>query len=153
MNYILGVSAYYHDSAAVLLQDGVILAAAQEERFSRKKHDAGFPGQAMQYCLQEAAITLRDVSDVVFYDKPLVKFERLLETYLSYAPKGFSSFLAAMPVWMKEKLYIKRTLKKELSALSGLKTAELPEVLFTEHHQSHAASAFYVSPFQQAAVM
>lgn len=153
MTFILGLSAYYHDSAAVLLCNGDIIAAAQEERFTRKKHDAGFPGNAIQYCLDEAGITLDDVSDVVFYDKPLVKFERLLETYLSYAPKGFRSFLAAMPVWLKEKLYIKRTLKKELSNLSSLKMAELPNLLFTEHHQSHAASAFFPSPFQKAAVL
>ena len=153
MTFILGLSAYYHDSASVLLGDGDIIAAAQEERFTRKKHDAGFPGHAVLYCLDEAGITLADVNDVVFYDKPLVKFERLLETYLAYAPRGFRSFIAAMPVWMKEKLYFKRTLKKELSKLSGLKTAQLPNLLFTEHHQSHAASTFFSSPFQKAAVL
>ena len=153
MTYILGLSSYYHDSAAVLIRDGEIIAAAQEERFTRKKHDPAFPTHALGYCLDEAAITLADVSDVVFYDKPLVKFERLLETYLAYAPKGFRSFLAAMPVWMKEKLYIKRTLKKELSACSGLKTAALPKLTFTQHHQSHAASAFFPSPFEKAAIL
>jgi len=153
MTFILGISAYYHDSAAVLLGDGIIVAAAQEERFTRKKHDPAFPEHAFQYCLEEAGIELKDVSDVVFYDKPLVKFERLLETYLTYAPRGFRSFVSAMPIWLKEKLYLKRTLKKELSLLSGDRIKDLPELLFTEHHQSHAASAFYPSPFQDAAVL
>lgn len=153
MTYILGLSAYYHDSAAVLLNDGKIVAAAQEERFTRKKHDPGFPQNAIQFCLEDAGITLTDISDVVFYDKPLVKFERLLETYLTYAPKGFRSFVAAMPIWLKEKLYIKRTLKKELSTHAGIKQSALPNVLFTEHHQSHAASAFFSSPFTKAAVL
>jgi carbamoyltransferase len=147
------LSAYYHDSAAALIRDGEIIAAAQEERFSRKKHDAGFPAQAIAYCLQEARATLADVDYVVFYDKPLVKFERLLETYLAYAPQGFGSFLTAMPVWIKEKLYLKATLKKELAALGGLREKALPQLLFTEHHQAHAASAFFPSPFQRAAVM
>ncbi|MCI5222338.1 MAG: hypothetical protein D3924_06620, partial [Candidatus Electrothrix sp. AR4] len=151
--YILGLSAYYHDSAAVLLADGNIAAAAQEERFTRKKHDPGFPKHAIRYCLAEAGITLEQIDAVVFYDKPLVKFERLLETYLTYAPKGFRSFVAAMPVWLKEKLYIKTTLKKELSRLCGCKKAALPELLFSEHHQAHAASAFFSSPFQEAAVL
>lgn len=150
---ILGISAYYHDSAAALLRDGDIIAAAQEERFSRKKHDARFPKNAIQYCLDEAGISMADVTEVVFYDKPLVKFERLLETYLSYAPKGIRSFIAAMPIWLKEKLYLKSTLKTELAALGDLKKSELPDLLFTEHHQSHAASAFFPSPFEKAAVM
>lgn len=153
MKYILGISAYYHDSAAALLADGTIIAAVQEERFTRKKHDPGFPGHAIRYCLQEAGIGIEQVSDVVFYDKPLVKFERLLETYLSYAPQGFRSFLAAMPVWMKEKLYIKTTLKRELSKLCRCKQSSLPDLLFSEHHQAHAASAFFASPFQKAAVL
>ncbi|WP_417909093.1 carbamoyltransferase [Candidatus Electronema sp. PJ] len=153
MTYILGISAYYHDSAAALLANGKIIAAAQEERFTRKKHDPAFPGKAISYCLSEAGITIEQVSDVVFYDKPLVKFERLLETYLAYAPKGFRSFVAAMPVWMKEKLYIKTTLKKELSKLCGCKKSALPNLLFSEHHQAHAASAFFASPFQKAAVL
>jgi len=143
MTYVLGISAFYHDSAAALLQDEAIVAAAQEERFSHKKRDARFPGNALRYCLRQAGIELRDVDYVVFYDKPLVKFERLLETYLAYAPRGFRSFLAAMPVWLKEKLYLKHLLKTELSALWGLKEAALPPLLFTEHHQSHAASAFF----------
>ncbi|MGE5657141.1 MAG: carbamoyltransferase [Actinomycetota bacterium] len=150
---ILGISAYYHDSAAALIRDGKIVAAAQEERFSRKKHDARFPKNAIAYCLKEAKIELRDLDQVVFYDKPLVKFERLLETYLSYAPQGFRSFLAAMPVWLKEKLYLKTLLKKELAALGNCKRTLLPALLFTEHHQAHAASAFFPSPFQKAAVL
>jgi len=150
---ILGLSAYYHDSAAALVKDGEIVAAAQEERFSRKKHDAGFPGSAIRYCLAEAGLSLADVDEVVFYDKPLVKFERLLETYLSYAPNGLRSFIAAMPIWLKEKLYLKSTLKTELSNLGGLKKTELPDLLFSEHHQSHAASAFFPSPFEKAVVL
>lgn len=152
-SYTLGLSAYYHDSAAALLHNGRIIAAAQEERFTRKKHDPAFPAKAVEYCLQEAGIRLQDISHVVFYDKPLLKFERLLETYLHYAPQGFRSFVTAMPVWLKDKLFLKKTLKTELSALSGLAEKALPPLLFTEHHQSHAASAFYPSPFAQAAVM
>jgi len=150
---ILGLSAYYHDSAAALLRDGEIIAAAQEERFTRKKHDAAFPANAIAYCLQEARVKLADVDHIVFYDKPLVKFERLLETYLAYAPQGFRSFLAAMPVWLKEKLYLKATLKKALAALGGVAEKQLPQLLFTEHHQAHAASAFFPSPFDNAAVL
>ncbi|MGB5427188.1 MAG: carbamoyltransferase [Gammaproteobacteria bacterium] len=150
---ILGISAYYHDSAAALLRDGVIVAAAQEERFSRKKHDARFPEGAIRSCLSQAGLSLADIDEVIFYDKPLVKFERLLETYLTYAPRGFRSFVAAMPVWLKEKLYLKATLKRQLAELGGLKTSELPALLFAEHHQSHAASAFFPSPFEKAAVL
>jgi carbamoyltransferase len=150
---ILGISAYYHDSAAALLVDGEIAAAAQEERFTRKKHDPGFPAKAVQYCLDEAGIQLKDIDQVVFYDKPLVKFERLLETYLAYAPRGFTSFCSAMPVWLKDKLFLKSHLKQELAKLGGLKQKELPPLLFTEHHQSHAASAFFPSPYQKAAVL
>ena len=151
--HILGISAYYHDSAAALVSEGKITAAAQEERFTRKKHDASFPGNAIEYCLQEAGIGLSDVDYVVFYDKPLIKFERILETYLAYAAQGFKSFLAAMPIWLKEKLFLKTTLKRELSALSELKVSELPQLTFTQHHESHAASAFYPSPFDKAAVL
>lgn len=151
--HILGISAYYHDSAAALISDGEIIAAAQEERFTRKKHDAGFPKEAIRYCLEESGITLADVKIVVFYDKPLIKFERILETYLSYAPRGFQSFLAAMPIWLKEKLFLKTTLKRELSALGGIKQADLPKLTFTQHHESHAASAFYPSPYEKAAVL
>ena len=150
---ILGISAYYHDSAAALIRDGEIIAAAQEERFSRKKHDARFPKNAIAYCLKEANIDLRELDRIVFYDKPLVKFERLLETYLAYAPQGFRSFLAAMPIWLKEKLYLKTMLKRDLAAIGNCKTNKLPSLLFTEHHQSHAASAFFPSPFQKAAVL
>lgn len=151
--YILGISAYYHDSAAALICDGVLIAAAQEERFTRKKHDAGFPAQAVRFCLDLAGIGLDQVEYVVFYDKPLLKFERLLETYLSFAPKGLSSFLKAMPVWLKEKLYLKKELRAQLSAVSGIKIGELPRLLFSAHHQSHAASAFFASPFESSAVL
>jgi carbamoyltransferase len=152
-SYILGISAYYHDSAAALLKDGEVVAAAQQERFTRKKHDEGFPAEAIEYCLAEAGISFSELSQVVFYDKPLVKFERLLETYLSYAPKGFRSFIAAMPIWLKEKLYLKTTLKRELSALADCKATELPPLMFAGHHQSHAASAFYFSPYDKAVVL
>ena len=150
---ILGISAYYHDSAAALVDGGEIVAAAQEERFSRKKHDARFPGQAIAYCLREAGKKLTEVDHIVFYDKPLVKFDRLLETYLSYAPKGWRSFVAAMPIWLKEKLFLKSTLKQELACLADCDVGDLPDLLFTEHHQSHAASAFFPSPFDEAAVV
>jgi len=150
---ILGISAYYHDSAAALLVDGRIMAAAQEERFSRKKHDARFPSGATAYCLREAGIKLADVQQVVFYDKPLLKFERLLETYIDFAPRGFESFVKAIPIWLKEKLFLKRTLREELRALDPGASGPLPALLFARHHQSHAASAFYASPFEKAAVL
>lgn len=150
---ILGISAFYHDSAAAIVIDGKIIAAAQEERFTRRKHDPRFPEEAILYCLKEAKLTFKQVDYVVFYDKPLVKFERLLETYLSFAPKGFCSFLQAMPLWMKEKLFLKDLLKKSLAKLSGTSTRSLPPLLFTEHHQAHAASAFFPSPFERAAVL
>ncbi|WP_337880372.1 carbamoyltransferase [Rheinheimera sp.] len=151
MKYILGISCFYHDSAACLLHQGQIVAAAQEERFSRVKHDAAFPLDAIRYCLQQAGIGLEQVSQVVYYDKPLLKFERLLDTYLACAPRGFLSFVRAMPVWLKEKLYLKSVLRRELRQLGA--TAPLPELLFCQHHQSHAASAFYPSPFQKALVI
>jgi carbamoyltransferase len=135
------------------LRDGQILAAAQEERFTRKKHDPAFPAKAIEYCLSEAGIDLLDLDHIVFYDKPLIKFERLLETYLSYAPKGIRSFIAAMPIWLKEKLYLKTTLKRELASLGNCKPGETPPLMFAGHHQSHAASAFYFSPFERAAVL
>ncbi len=150
---IIGISAYYHDSAAALLRDGAIIAAAQEERFTRKKHDAGFPRLAMQYCLREGNVPLRDVDYIVFYDKPLIKFDRLLETYLAYAPSGFRSFLKAMPIWLKEKLFLKTLLRKELAAEAGCEVKDLPPLMFAEHHQSHAASAFFPSPYERAAVL
>ena len=151
--HVLGLSAYYHDSAAVLLRDGEILAAVQQERFSRKKHDAGFPAQAIAYCLEKGGLRLGELDAVVFYDKPLIKFERLLETYLSYAPRGLRSFLAAMPVWLKEKLLLKETLRRELMAVGDCTKGELPRLLFSEHHKSHAASAFYPGPFERAAIL
>ena len=151
--HILGLSAYYHDSAAAILRDGHIAAAAQEERFTRRKHDAGFPKYAIRYCLAECGIGLEEIDYIVFYDKPLLKFERLLETYVGYTPKGLRSFLAAMPVWIKEKLYLKTVLRKELSTLGGLEPASLPLQLFAGHHQSHAASAFFPSPFEEAAIL
>jgi carbamoyltransferase len=149
---ILGLSAFYHDSAAALLEDGRIVAAAQEERFTRKKHDSGFPKHAVAYCLGEAGIGLDEVDHIAFYDKPFLKFERLLETYLAFAPKGFASFRMAMPVWLKEKLFQKRLLVEKLNELGGERDLE-SRLLFTEHHQSHAASAFYPSPFEEAAVL
>jgi carbamoyltransferase len=150
---ILGISAYYHDSAAVLLEDGQVVAAAQEERFTRKKADPGFPRHAVTYCLKEGGADLRGVDHVVFYDKPLVKFERLLETYLAHAPRGFGSFLAAMPVWLKDKLFLKKLLRDELCDVTGCPRPHLPRLLFAEHHQSHAASAFFPSPFERAGVL
>lgn len=144
--YILGISAYYHDSAAALIRDGEIIAAAQEERFTRRKHDAGFPAHAINYCLKEAGITIKDVQFVTFYEKPFLKFERLLLTYLNYAPEGVFSFLKAMPAWLKEKFFLKDLLLSQLDGFEG-------ELLFPEHHESHAASAFFPSPFQSAAVL
>ncbi len=143
--YILGISAFYHDSAACLLRDGVIIAAAQEERFTRKKHDAAFPQQAIDYCLKEAGITTADLTHVAFYEKPFIKFERLLLTYLSYAPKGVGSFLKAMPVWLKEKIFIKSDIQERLN-FEG-------DIIFPEHHEAHAASAFFPSPFDEAAII
>ncbi len=153
MSNILGLSAYYHDSAAALVCDGKIIAAAQEERFTRKKHDAGFPTEAIRYCLAEAQLNFDAIDQVVFYDKPLVKFERLLETYIATTPRGFPSFLAAMPIWLKEKLYLKTVIRRELAAIGECEKKALPSLLFAEHHQSHAASAFFPSPFPEAAVL
>ena len=151
---ILGISAFYHDSAACLVRDGRIVAAAQEERFTRKKFDASFASRAARYCLEAGGIGLNDLQYIVFYDKPLIKFERLLETYVSFAPKGIRSFLAAMPVWLKEKLLLKNLLQNEFIAIDGIPAkSSLPPVLFSEHHESHAASAFYPSPFKSAAVL
>ncbi|MBH98504.1 MAG: hypothetical protein CMM56_08640 [Rhodospirillaceae bacterium] len=151
--YILGISAFYHDSAACLIKDGEIIAAAQEERFTRKKHDAGFPHQSIAYCIKEAEIAVTDIDQVVFYEKPFVKFERLLETYLAFAPKGFRSFSSAMPLWIKEKLFQKSILVKELTSSLGHSVNWIERLLFSEHHLSHAASAFYPSPFESAAVL
>ena len=151
--YILGISAFYHDSAACLLKDGEIVSAAQEERFTRKKHDAAFPRCAIEYCLKEAGIGANDINNVVFYEKPFVKFERLLETYLAFAPKGFKSFAKAMPVWIKDKLFQKAALIKELNVTFSDDVNWRERLLFSEHHLSHAASAFYPSPFESAAVL
>src|SRR6267154_2508844 len=147
MTAILGISAFYHDSAAALVVDGDIIAAAQEERFTRKKHDAAFPTHAIDYCLQEAGLKPEQLNYVAFYDKPLTKFDRLLETYLSYAPAGFKSFRLAMPVWLKDKLFTRRTLRQHF------KTAPQAHLVFTDHHESHAASAFFPSPFDSAAIL
>ncbi|MBS2099088.1 carbamoyltransferase family protein [Carboxylicivirga linearis] len=147
--YILGISAYYHDSAAAIIHNGEIIAAAHEERFTRKKHDPGFPSKACQYVMDEANIVAEQIEAVVFYDKPFVKFERLLETYHAFAPKGLSSFATAIPVWIKEKLFLKQNIRKELKELGFKK----PQLLFPEHHLSHAASAFYPSPFDEAAIL
>jgi carbamoyltransferase len=151
--YILGISAFYHDSAACLLKDGEIVAAAQEERFTRKKHDAGFPHHAIQYCLEEAGISANQIDNIVFYEKPFVKFERLLETYLAFAPRGFTSFAKAMPVWIKDKLFQKAALIKELKSTLDENIEWRERLLFSEHHLSHAASAYYPSPFESAAVL
>lgn len=149
MNTILGISAYYHDSAAAIIMDGEIIAAAQEERFTRKKNDAAFPTHAIRYVLSEAGICESELTAVVFYEKPLLKFERLLETYHSFAPKGLKSFIASVPVWIKDKVFMKDLIKKELKKLN---IVHVP-LLFTEHHLAHAASAFYPSPFNEAAII
>ncbi len=147
MTAILGISAYYHDSAATLVVDGEVVAAAQEERFTRIKHDHGFPSHAIAYCLREAGLTAADLDYVGFYDKPFLKFERLLETYLAFAPVGFRSFLKAMPLWLNQKLHLPREIRRELGG------GFTKRIVFTEHHESHAASAFYPSPFEEAAIM
>jgi len=149
---ILGISAFYHDSAAALVVDGHVIAAAQEERFTRKKHDAGFPAHAIQYCLDTGGIGINDIDHIAFYDKPFLKFERLLETYVAFAPKGFRSFRMAMPLWIREKLFQKLMLRDELKKLGADADVE-KKLLFAEHHQSHAASAFYPSPFKEAVVL
>jgi len=143
---ILGISAFYHDSAACLVQDGEIVAAAQEERFTRKKHDAGFPKHAVEYCLRQGGVRAQDLDCVGFYDKPFLKFERILENYLGVSPRGWRSFMKAMPVWVKEKLFTREMIRRELRNYQG-------PILFSEHHESHAASAFYPSPFDEAAVL
>jgi carbamoyltransferase len=153
--YILGISAFYHDSGAVLLENDRILSAAQEERFTRKKHDSAFPVNAVNYCLETNCISFQDIAAVAFYDKPFLKFERLLETYYAFAPRGWQSFLAAMPVWIKEKLFLKNLILDELGQIGGLdkKARKGIKLLFPEHHLSHAASAFFPSPFQEAAIL
>ncbi len=149
---ILGISAYYHDSAAALLRDGQVVAAAQEERFTRKKHDSSFPHEAIRSCLESTGTRASEIDFVAFYDKPFLKFERLLETYLAFAPRGFQSFRAALPVWVKDKLFQKAQIVKELKAFQGGIDWE-GRLLFSEHHLSHAASAYYPSPFDRAAVL
>ena len=147
MTTILGISAFYHDSAAALVVDGEIVAAAQEERFTRTKHDHEFPVHAIQYCLDEAGLAAAQLDYVGFYDKPFLKFERLLETYLSYAPRGFRSFLQFVPLWAKQKLHLPREIA------TGLDQRYRKQIVFTEHHESHAASAFFPSPFEEAAIL
>ena len=149
---ILGISAFYHDSAAAIIEDGVIVAAAQEERFTRKKHDPSFPKESIKYCLLESGKTINELDAIVFYDKPLLKLERLLETYYAFSPKGISSFLTAMPVWLKEKMFLKKLIKDELADIGTFDKKKL-KLLFPEHHLSHAASAFYPSPFQNSAIL
>src|SRR6201981_1421124 len=149
---ILGISAFYHDSAAALIEDGHIIAAAQEERFTRKKQDARYPENAVRYCLDEGGLTLNDLDYIVFYEKPFLKFERLLETYLAFAPRGFASFRMALPLWLKEKLFQKDLLGKRLKARAPDFDWQ-NKLLFAEHHQSHAASAFFPSPFDEAVVL
>src|SRR5258706_3803916 len=149
---ILGISAYYHDSAATLVDGGKVVAAAQEERFTRKKHDSGFPHQAIHSCLETTGTRPGDLDLVAFYDKPFLKFERLLETYLAFAPRGFQSFRMSIRIWLREKLFLKDLLQRELeSAAPGAGWQE--KLLFSEHHLSHAASAFFPSPFEEAAVL
>ena len=151
MTAILGISAFYHDSAAALVIDGEIIAAAQEERFTRKKHDPSYPVNAINYCLSEAGLSLAQVDHIAFYDKPFLKFERLLETYVAFAPKGFQSFRMAMPVWLQEKLFLKHMLIKEIKKID--KSCDDSKIMFGEHHFSHAASAFFPSPFKEAVVL
>ena len=153
-NNILGISCFYHDSAASLISNGEIISAVQEERFTRKKHDSSFPKNAINYCLHSNNLDLRDIKKIVYYEKPLLTFERLLETYIAVAPRGVRSFIAAMQVWLKEKLFLKSELKKNLAIIQKTlvkdKEVNIPELLFAEHHQSHAAAAFYQSPFEEA---
>ena len=149
---ILGISAYYHDSAACLLKNGEIVAAAQEERFTRKKHDASFPHNAIIYCLKEANISTDKIHNVVFYEKPFLKFERILETYFAFAPKGFTTFRKSLPIWIKEKLFQKKLLLDQLNLISNQNQLIKNKLLFSEHHLSHAASAFFPSPFENSAI-
>jgi carbamoyltransferase len=149
---ILGISAFYHDSAAALVEDGHIIAAAQEERFTRKKQDARYPENAIRYCLDEGGLTLGELDYIVFYEKPFIKFERLIETYLAFAPRGFGSFRMALPLWLKGKLFQKDLLGRRLKARAPDFDWQ-HKLLFAEHHQSHAASAFYPSPFEDALIL
>ena len=149
---ILGISAYYHDSAAALIIDGKIISAAQEERFSRKKHDSSFPKNAINFVLKKSNLKLSDIDNIVFYEKPFLKFERLLETYVAYAPRGFKSFSLSMPIWLREKLFQKKMLFNSLKSLdSNFKNNN--KIFFSEHHLSHAASTYYPSPFQESLIL
>lgn len=152
---VLGISAYYHDSAAALIADGEVIAAAQEERFTRKKHDSGFPRQAMDFCMNQGKLQVEDLDGIVFYDKPFLKFERIVETFLAYAPRGFNSFRKALPVWVKEKLFLRESLQREFGIEKGSEAGKkaASKILFSEHHLSHAASAFFPSPFSEAAIL
>ena len=152
MTSILGISAFYHDSAAAVIVDGKITAAAQEERFSRKKHDARFPINAIKYVLEENRIKLSEIDYIVFFEKPFLKFERLLETYLAFAPKGFKSFSMSMPIWLREKLFQKKLIFDELNQIDE-NFNDIKKIKFSEHHYSHAASAFFPSPFKEAIVL
>ena len=156
-HYIIGLSSFYHDSAAALIKDGEIIVAVQEERFTRIKHDSNFPINAIKYCLSSQNVDLRDIDSIVYYEKPLLTFERLLETYLGVAPRGLRSFIAAMQVWLKEKLFLKSEIKKRFQLLQkelvpGVEPY-LPELLFSEHHYSHAGAAFYPSPYDEAVIL
>ena len=152
MSYILGISAFYHDSAATLIKDGEIIAAAQEERFSRKKHDERFPVQAIKYVLSEGKVRLNNIDYIIFFEKPFLKFERLLETYMAFAPKGFKSFSLAMPIWLREKLFQKKFIFDLLKKIDE-DYNDINKIKFSEHHFSHAASAFYPSPFDEAIIL
>ena len=151
--FVLGISAYYHDSAAAIINNGKVVAAAQEERFSRIKHDAGFPVRSVQFCLSQVKINVTQLDAVVFYEKPLIKFERMLETYLANAPYGFNSFRRAIPIWLKEKLFLKRLIRKELMGIGDCNRKQLPKLYFDQHHRAHASSAYFPSPFDNAAVI
>ena len=151
--FIIGISSFYHDSAACIIKDGEIIAAVQEERFTRIKHDSSFPHNAIKFCLSSNNLELNDIDYVVFYEKPIPKFERLLETYMAYAPKGLKSFSASLPVWIKDKLFQKKKLIDSLSKLSNKDIDWNNKLLFSEHHLSHAASAFYPSPFKSSAIL
>ena len=151
-SFILGISAFYHDSSAALIKDGEIISAVQEERFTRIKHDSSFPKESVKYILSNSKIKLNDLKAIVFYEKPFLKFERLLETYIAFAPKGFKSFAASMPVWLREKLFQKDMIYKELQKIDGTFN-NLKKIKFSEHHMSHAASAYYPSPFNEALIL
>ncbi len=150
---ILGISAFYHDSAACLVRDGAIVAAAQEERFTRVKHDSGFPALAVEYCLRAGGISPAQLDYVAFYDKPLLKFERLLETWLAVAPRGFRTFIAALPLWLRQKLHTPSQIDRGLAGAGGRNGQYKGRYVFPEHHESHAAAAFFPSPFEQAAIL